>query len=321
MGRSRTQIGIFGPAHFPQCQTLACALHARGAEVFTVDTRATLPIVWSLDSMRIAGLSIDDIDGAFVQAIPPRQPALAERRRAGTPARDLSDADWFDGLARGDAARDLVVAALDVLHARGRPVLNPPAGGTYVQRKLRDLSDAHDGGLLVPETVVTSDRTELAAFIEHMRDAGFETVTKPVRGGAHTRLVDAVKAGDEPLLLQQRIPGEDVRVIFLDDDMLLAAASPPSSHVDHRRDPLYQAGRADVRTTAIDDDTRVRLQTLMKKRGLRFVGIDLKRDREGRLFFLEMNTAPIFEEVANRLAIDVAGALAETLCRDPSRAP
>jgi glutathione synthase/RimK-type ligase-like ATP-grasp enzyme len=320
MGRSRTCIGIIGPLHFPQCESVARALSGRGTEVLAVDSRAPLPIVWTDTGARVLGRSLDEIDGAYVLAIPPRQPVLAERMRAGGPGDDVTAAEWADGLERGHAARDVVVAVLDGLVKRGRPVLNPPTGGDFIQLKLQDLSDARALGLQVPDTVVTSDIDALRAFISRARDEGGEVLTKPVRGGAAARLVDDAPVSKEPVLLQRRVSGDDVRVLMLDDELLIAAALPPSREVDHRENAAYRAGHAAYQAIAIDDDTRTLLRQLMALRGLRFVGVDLKRHADGRFTFLEMNAAPIFEELAIALDVDVAGALAETLVQDPSRA-
>jgi glutathione synthase/RimK-type ligase-like ATP-grasp enzyme len=47
--------------------------------------------------------------------------------------------------------------------------------------------------------------------------------------------------------------------------------------------------------------------------GLRFTGLDLKRDAQGTLRFLELNNSPMFLGFDARAGTDIAGALAARL--------
>lgn len=307
------------------CAAVSAALRGRGAHAVPVDTRGPVPIVFSESTIAIAGHALDAVSGAYVHAIPPRQPLLADVH-AGRAPRALDVEAWQEGSARGHAARDLVVTALGALAARGLPVVNPPSGGAVVQQKLADLALARALGLSVPVTHVSADRRACARFVERIVDDGGQVVTKPVRGGAHARRVTAVSGLDlrAPVLLQEEVAGRDARVLLLDggvrDPVLLSVAIEKGRAVDVRNSRAYRAGRAPVAPAALDDGTRARLLALLRARGLVFAAVDGVWSAERGLVFLEMNTAPVFVELAERCRVDVADALAERLLVT-SRAP
>jgi len=318
MGRQRTRIAVFGPTESPVCRAVADALRARRAQAVLVDTRGPIPITFTESTLSIAGHSVDALSGAYVHAIPPRQPLLRDIHEGRAP-RALDVDAWQEGVARGHAARDLVVVALDALVARGLPVVNPPQGGAVVQRKLADLALARALGLSVPETHVSADRRACARFVARVKGDGGRVVTKPVRGGAHARRADAANGLDVPgpVLLQREVAGHDARVLLLDGDardrVLLSIAMEKGRALDGRSTRAYRAGRAPWRSAALDDATRDRLLSLLRARGLTFAAVDGVWSPERGFVFLEMNTAPVFVELAERCGVDVAGALADRL--------
>ncbi len=315
---------LLGPAGDPHLARLEERLVARGAEARVVDSRA-LPggprVCFSpteettvLGDVPLAGLT-----AAFVRAVPPRHPAFSvpPSSEAGYTHDEVRVAE-----AEGGALRDAVCAALELMWSRGFCVLNPPVAGVYEQQKPLQLSVARRAGFRIPRTLVTNDPAAGARFVDEIYAAGGECVAKPVRGGAYASLV---RPGDErtsslrraPVILQERAPGSDVRVLLLDNEVVAAVRLEGTKAVDFRADPAYQRGDARYATIDIDVETRRSLLSVQTGLGIPFAGADLRYDEEsGRYTFLEMNAAPAFLELEEKSGVDVTGVLVERLLRN-----
>jgi hypothetical protein len=141
-------------------------------------------------------------------------------------------------------------------------------------------------GLLVPSSLLSADARRVGEFI-----AGGPCVVKPVCGTrATTREIGlgdlARLAGSEgPVLVQRMVPGDDVRVHVVGDQVLGARFSSPA--LDYRSDP--KATRA---VLDIPGDLASLLVDRTAEQGLVFAGWDFKLDADGRYWCLECNPMP-----------------------------
>jgi glutathione synthase/RimK-type ligase-like ATP-grasp enzyme len=104
------------------------------------------------------------------------------------------------------------------------------------------------------------------------------------------------------------LPGADIRVYVLDGEVI-AAIHIVSRGLDFRGN--------EERCVQIELPIIVRQQCIRAAQiiGLRFTGMDLKRDVEGMLRFLELNNSPMFLGFDARAGTDIAGCLAARLVR------
>jgi glutathione synthase/RimK-type ligase-like ATP-grasp enzyme len=243
-------------------------------------------------------------------------------RHVGTGARQAADraaADsasdrfrhWLVARERGD----VFTAMLSRWEHAGVPLYNGLSASPRMTKPFQ-LALLKDAGLPVPVTRWTNDPGEVRSFAGERRVA-----YKPVSGGAATRaMTDDDLAPSRldllaraPVTFQSLLPGEDIRVYVLDDEVI-AAIHIVSRALDFRGH--------EERCVAIDLPAAVRRQCILAAQviGLRFTGMDLKRDARGTLRFLELNNSPMFLGFDARAGTDVAGRLAARLAGWAARA-
>lgn len=315
---------LLGPQGDPQLSHLEEALRARGAEARLVDSR-TLPFGPRVsfsptdEVTHIGDVPLSSLTAAFVRAVPPRHPAFLSPPSSGEGYRE---AEVRVAEAEGGALRDALAAALELMWSRGFCVLNPPVAGVYEQQKPLQLSCARRAGFHIPRTLVSNDPEAGARFVREIHDAGGECVAKPVRGGAYASLLTPdderlASLRRAPVILQERAPGADVRVLLLDHEVIAAVRLEGTSAVDFRQDPAYQRGDARYLPIEIDVEVRRKLVSVQAGLGIPFAGVDLRFDEaSGRTTFLEMNAAPTFLELEEKSGVDVTGALVERMLRN-----
>ena len=147
-----------------------------------------------------------------------------------------------------------------------------------------------------------------------------EVIFKPLLGGAITRLLDAemlsrleqVRAA--PVIFQQRIRGDDIRVILVGSEIVSAVAlRTPISYLDFRSDPIYSSGKASYERVRLPSDVAAICREAARACGLPFAGIDIKHTPEDDWFFLELNSSPIYMDVEQKMGDPISAALAEYL--------
>lgn len=202
----------------------------------------------------------------------------------------------FTDQAQFSARIEVVQSWLHLLADYGVRILQPPG----FRAKFSQLNKLHRARLPMPRTCITSSPEIALSFIDSVGEA----VCKPVRGGSYCRYVDQdVKAHlaritAEPVIFQEKIEGEDIRVNMLDGQLLSAHVIKTSSPdvLDYRTDPAYDAGTAEYELIelpqAVINDCQLAMETL----GLRFSGIDLKY-HQGRYVFIECNSMPAYMDI------------------------
>jgi glutathione synthase/RimK-type ligase-like ATP-grasp enzyme len=173
--------------------------------------------------------------------------------------------------------------------------VNDPWRSGAAAHKPRQLAAAERAGLVVPPTLVTNDPAKARAFLD--RPGGAAVVHKPLHATPGdwrpTRLVGPADREDlpsvrfAPVILQEYVPGVDVRVTAVGGRLFAAAvdARRTASPEDFR--PVFD--EAHVEPCGLPDALAARLRSLLAELGLAFAAIDLRRRDDGEHLFLEVN--------------------------------
>jgi glutathione synthase/RimK-type ligase-like ATP-grasp enzyme len=168
----------------------------------------------------------------------------------------------------------------------------------------------------VPRTLITNDAQAVRAFAGELG----EVIFKPLMGGAITRRLadvtddelEAVAAS--PVIFQELIEGDDLRVMLAGDDVVSSVAiRTPRQHLDFRDDPIYSSGEADYEPVTLPEAVVEQCRRAARTCGLSFAGIDIKRTPGGEWVFLELNSSPIFLDVEQKLGHPISRAVARLI--------
>ncbi|MBA2305104.1 MAG: alpha-L-glutamate ligase [Acidobacteria bacterium] len=204
--------------------------------------------------------------------------------------------------------------------------MNDPTRDDAASRKARQLRVAAEVGLKVPRTLITSD-PQRDRFVAELEPAGtiYKTFSCTHAIWRETRLlrsddmahIDAVRIA--PVIFQQFIPAEsDLRITAVGGKLFAAAIR--SVAREGRVDFRSSVGDAAVSAEELSPDLTEKLLGLMKRLGLAYGAIDVRRTPEGEYYFFEVNTAGEFLVVEDRTGQPIARAIADWLAepRSPS---
>lgn len=314
------RIGLFGPATDPQCLHLARVLAGRGVETRHIHAedigQQVAHGMWG-DEVYYRGERVDDITAFYMRQIPLAYPPLFQRDDKFV----LWD-DWFPEYMHRLEQHGYMVSWLLALEEAGATLLNPPFAGSVLQYKAYQLQAMRRHGLPLPKTLITNDPELVRRFAAEVGDVVF----KPSMGGALCRplddeawsRLDVLKHA--PVIFQQRIRGDDVRVTMVGREIVSSVAI-ETDELDFRSDADYQGGRARYREVDLPPPVRAMCRQALRLCGLRFSGIDLKRTPEGDWYFLECNSSPIYLDVEQKTGAPITERMADLLLRAARRGP
>jgi hypothetical protein len=198
--------------------------------------------------------------------------------------------------------------------------MNHPVRDEAAARKARQLQVAREVGLRVPRTLVTSRPDEARAFIE--ANGPSRTVYKTfscthdiwretrVLREEDLALLETVRLS--PTIFQEFVPADaDLRITVVGDRLFPAAIRFPGE--DRPVDFRMSLGRATVEPVELPTKVMRALFALMKRFGLVYGAIDMRRTPQGEYVFLEVNTAGEFLFIEERTGQPIARALADWL--------
>lgn len=200
------------------------------------------------------------------------------------------------------------------LLSSGVRVVNNPDRQSRANQKPLQLSEAWKVGLRIPRTLMTNDPRAARTFV---KEFSTRCIHKPFNqvdfGVLHTRRCEDSDLADleslllAPIILQEEVPGLDLRVNVFGDRVFAAAATVRAeAKLDWREDHTVEWYPYDL-----DGETSARCIALVRKLGLDYGCIDLKAP-EGELpCFLEINPAGQFLFIE----IHTGQALVDSLCR------
>lgn len=216
------------------------------------------------------------------------------RRPNGFSASRDAAADAVSNFNRNEYSALLhgALSSLDV------PILNDPYAQMRAGRKPFQLSVAHHLGLNIPATIISNDPQAIQAFWERQgRNCIFKTLT-PMEGRLlETRRLTSAdfdeidKVRHAPIIVQEIVQGLDIRINVIGNQIFGAEAAPTTqeAELDCRIDPQVKWEKH-----AIDEALQRNLKAFVRRLGLQYGSIDMRRTPEGRYVFFEINPSGQF---------------------------
>lgn len=295
-------IGLCGFARDGHLAALADALARRGATSLVL-----LPLPWGRYAWRegryfYGHRSLDHVAAFFVRQTYVPIFDLIERR-----VEAVDPLDWMIETVRMQNNAAFLRAFFAHFESRGCVLVNPFSAGEHM--KHRQGETAARCGWRVPRTFVTNSPGEALAMI-----GSGDFVIKPAAGGTLVSKIDRqatarLAAIDLPVVIQEYIPGDDVRAYVIEGEVV-AAARIATGALDYRRDPAYTRR---MRALELPRDVRDRAAAVMERHRLVSGSMDLRLTPEGEFVFLEVNSAGSFLELQHALGIPIADRLADLL--------
>jgi hypothetical protein len=284
----KASIGAIGPANDSHVKAIARLATAQGAEVSVIDTSAPTFARWGWRDGRLHDHRGEEVrlDAVYVRSVASPLPRHDVPEVAG-PAM----AGWLRAAERGRRSQIHARAVNASLEMSGTLVVNPVETSWFHRSKPATDLRLRAAGIPSPRCVVTDDPAELRRFVETVG----EVVRKPVAGGGYCdaidpdALTDADLAGmvTAPVLFQERIRGDDLRVYVLDGDVI-AAGRIVTTAID------YRGNEDDVVGITADDELAELSCRVAETLDLVFTGIDVKRSAGGELTVIDANPSPMF---------------------------
>jgi glutathione synthase/RimK-type ligase-like ATP-grasp enzyme len=226
----------------------------------------------------------------------------------GVDADEAMKEDWRRTTLAFRERSTLLSAVLLRWEQLGAAVYNPTTAGTNITKPYQ-LALLQAAGLPVPATLWSNDPAAVRRFCSER-----EAIYKPVAGGAATRKVEAKDLTEErlarlqaaPVCFQELLPGEDVRVYVI-DGRVVCALRIVTDAID------FRGHEQRVEPIAIDDEVARACVRAAEVIGLRYTGMDLKADREGRYKILELNPSAMFLGFEHYAGVDIGGPLCDAL--------
>lgn len=297
------------------------ALVRRGVEAVVLDV-ADLPARGSVALAYGQGESLAlRVDGR--PPLDPRAVTAVWWRRVRSP-------EPAPGLSAEHAAftvRQTMDAVLGVVGSLAGDALlvNDPWREHLASHKTLQLAAARRLGLRVPETLVTNDPAAAGPFLAARGEGGaiHKAVHATVADWRQTRRVgpeDLARLDHlrlSPVILQEHVPGVDVRVTVVGEELFAA-------DIDARRSSSpddYRGHEAECRVepcTLPPEEDRA-LRALVRELGLSYAAVDFRRRDDGAWFFLEVNPAGQWLFVEERTGQPITEAVAGLLARGHRR--
>jgi len=286
------RVGVVGAENEIHTRHIAELLRNKGIEVLIIDTikyphSATLSL---LDNQTLYnGENIDDIKSFYIRAVfyslPPYD--LEEVRR-GEP---IEWDGWYVRYASERERQSHLTSWLRSLPMRGIKVVNPVETFDLHYLKPYQLFLLRKNKFPIPKTLVTNNPRILKEF----KQAVGEVVYKPVAGGASCKLMceedwrkDRLQLlRNAPVIFQEYIKGEDIRVFVLEDKVI-------SSAIIYTDEVDFRGKEKEIKKIELPSWVKNMCVKAAKICGMVFTGIDLKRKSDTDYFILECNPSPMF---------------------------
>lgn len=216
-------------------------------------------------------------------------------------------------LRQADEALSGLAASLDVRW------VNQPWRDAAASHKPHQLAWAERLGLRVPRTLVTNDPERAGAFLETARRrrvvhkalhaAPGDWHTTRLVGPEDRRRLPALRLA--PVILQQYVPGVDVRVTAVGGKLFAAAIDARRTRSPEDFRPAFDDAR--VEPCSLPREVAGRLRRLLRALGLAYAAIDLRRRDDGEHVFLEANPSGEWLFVERRTGLPITEAVAALL--------
>ena len=216
-------------------------------------------------------------------------------------------------------------AVYGMLDSLACPWMNPREADAAAHHKPYQWTIAHELGLKLPRTLVTTDAKAAREFIDSVRPAKvvFKAFLAAIQEWRETRLIeqedldrlDLVRYA--PVIFQEYVPGVDLRITMIGDDIY--AAEIDVRNTSYEVDMRMVVGEGIVKAATLPAAVQTKLRKLQRRLRLVYGAIDMRRTEGGEYVFLEVNPAGQWLFVEQRTGLPIAQALADYLCVSSER--
>ncbi len=286
------RIGIVGAENEAHSLHMKNLLENKGAKTLIIDTvkfpdEATLSVFPQKTTYQ--GKQIDDINVYYVRSVffsyPPYD--LEERGKE----KELDMHNWYVEYMAERERQSHLSSWLSILSLRGKVIINPVASFDLHYLKNYQIHLLKNSGIPVPATLVTNDKEDLKEFMKKFK----RLVYKPVAGGASCRRLEKndltkeklARLKNAPVLFQEEIVGDNIRVYVLDNKVI-------SANIIYTDEVDFRGHEKAFEHIELPDEVKKMCIKAVKVCGMKFSGIDLKRDLKGGYFLIECNPSPMF---------------------------
>ncbi|HYI44742.1 MAG TPA: hypothetical protein VE174_04680 [Actinomycetota bacterium] len=298
---------LIGSSSDPHISVVGEKLRDLQVDVLVVDTLAfpaspAITLGEQLDSITIDGRDVGHPSAVYLRDI------YAQPLAFGVDVADEMEQDWRRTLVAFREKSQMLYPLLGRWAQLGVPFYNPLPSDGRLSKPLQ-LALLEGAGLPVPETIWTNDPGSVRRFA-----AGRRIAYKPVAGGAATKELGPDDLTDErlralsgaPVTFQELLAGDNIRIYCL-DGKVIATMRVTSEALDYRQnDEVIE--RVELPAEVLDQCLRA-----AEVMGLRWTGMDLRSDENGKYKFLELNASPMFLGFDANAGTDILGALVAAL--------
>jgi glutathione synthase/RimK-type ligase-like ATP-grasp enzyme len=213
-------------------------------------------------------------------------------------------------MQRAERIDSVLVAWADLADAH---IVNRPAAMAANNSKPFQQALIAASGFAVPDTLVTTDPDAVNEFCRRHHAVIYKSISgvrSIVSRVGDLRVQAIADVANCPTQFQEYIAGVDVRVHVIGGMSL-------STEIRSSGDDYRYATRsgADLRMTATElpEDIAQRCRTMVRRMGLLFAGIDLRRTPEGAWYCFEVNPSPGFSFFEAATGQPIAAAVAAML--------
>ncbi|MGH8679078.1 MAG: ATP-grasp domain-containing protein [Burkholderiales bacterium] len=216
-----------------------------------------------------------------------------------------------------------VILRLDVLHALkalGVPVYND---GRAIERTVDKAMTSFvlaNAGIPAPATWVTESAHEARAIVMRESAAGHELVVKPLFGSQGTGLRRIASVAELPpeddyggvyylqrFIGQRSAPWHDWRVFVINGAAVAAMIRRGRTWISN----VAQGARCESVDLSAEHELRELAQSACRALDMSYAGVDLIRDREGRLEVVEVNGIPAWKGLQSVSTVNIAQRLVD----------
>ncbi len=321
---TKKRIGIIGAPDEQHCLRVKSIVEAKGATPVVIDTTrfpTAAKMTYANDEFAYEGEDLSSVRGFYVRSvfyslpffeIPPEgpaaaadhDPAAADRRRTDEPAGSTEKAEaaarsgrsmlfenWYLDWAAERERQSFLTSWVRCIQEGGAVVANPIESFDLHYLKLLQLELERKAGIPIPRTCATNDPQRLLAFCEEVKNV----IYKPIAGGAECQRLLTHDLKDErlellasaPVLFQEEIPGENIRV-YVVGDRVVSAAVIVGGDLD------YRGHEESIDPIELPDDVAQMAVEATKLCGMLWTGADFRRRPDGSYVLLECNPSPMF---------------------------
>ncbi len=210
-------------------------------------------------------------------------------------------------------------AVYGILSTLDCPWVNPNLEDEAAHRKPLQWEVAHRIGMNVPRTLVTNKPDAAKDFIKQLspQKTVFKAFLASTEDWRETRIIEASDMNRlnsvqyAPVIFQEYIEGVDLRITVIGD--MIFTGEIDASKTSYPFDMRMVIGEAGIKAVELPKNIQKLILKLMRKLGLTYGAIDMRRTSDGKYIFLEINPAGQWLFVEEQTGLPISKAIADYL--------